>query len=306
MKFPCELLTEPYLVQIRRSAARYLNSQGMTQIEIAQVLGVSQPLVSSYIKRDYVSSDMENQISDIANSVGIEIAQILKIEGVAGSQRALSIGCSNCKILRQQGIGCLLHKINTPSLSDECTSCHTGQNLIDLKMYRSSLITDLNMLFTLFNENKKLQYLIPEIGLQIVLGVGDFRTPNDIAAFPGRIRKKKRGDLIAEHPTFGSSETLAGLLILIRSNLKTCSTIAAIKTSEWLQEKLDLNSLSKFHISQFDADYTHGLDKLFESYKTIELPFVIYNEGNVGYEDISYLICQSTDELREILISLSL
>ena len=56
MQFICEIVPSSFLTPLRRAIAQELANLGYVQIEIAKILGVSQPVVSSYLKDPKASS----------------------------------------------------------------------------------------------------------------------------------------------------------------------------------------------------------------------------------------------------------
>ena len=50
MKLDCEIISQEFLPVLRAAMAKELASMGMSQKEVADVLGISQPAVSQYLR----------------------------------------------------------------------------------------------------------------------------------------------------------------------------------------------------------------------------------------------------------------
>lgn len=303
MRFPCEIVTEPYLAKIRIEAANYLSKKGHSQQAIATLLQVSQPIVSSYLKRTGKSpSQVPEIITREAQSIGIQIGELLSIQGNDAIPQSISLGCQSCKKLRQGGGTCVYHKMLNPYLEDNCNRCHTSEILIELQINRESIINQLQNIYENLVRTSKYNYLIPEIGLQIVIGTTDMTNPDDIAGFPGRIIKRKEGLPSTEIPTFGASVTLSKLLLITRNYFPKISGLAGLKTTEWLVEKLQEVKIPYIEFQGFDANYKEHIVEL-EKIKHIqdeEKPFVVVDHGSIGYEAISYVFARKPSELKDV------
>ncbi|MFV2013892.1 MAG: thiamine-phosphate synthase family protein, partial [Candidatus Heimdallarchaeota archaeon] len=194
------------------------------------------------------------------------------------------------------------HKILNPYLEENCTRCNTSESLIELQINRENIIRELQLIFENLIKTIKYNYLIPEIGLQIVIGTMDMKHRDDIAGFPGRIIKRKRGLPSTEIPTFGTSLTMSRLLLLTRKYFPHITGLAGIKTTDWLLEKLENTGISYIDFHGFDTDYEKHLVELISnnSFPNQDHPFVVVDRGSVGYEAISYIFANNPGELTKV------
>ncbi|MHA2030292.1 MAG: thiamine-phosphate synthase family protein [Candidatus Kariarchaeaceae archaeon] len=303
MRLPCEIITEPFLAQIRRTASVNLYSKGYSQQEIADLLQVSQAIVSNYLnKSGKVFSEVPELILENAHNIGIQVADTLFSQGNEGVPQAVSLVCNSCKKLRQGGATCSYHKMLNPHLEESCTRCNTSESLITIQLNRENIITNLQNIYHELIKTTKHNYLIPEIGLQIVIGTAEMSNPDDIAGFPGRIIKRKTGLPSSEFPMFGASETLSELLLSMKNHFANLRGIAGVKTSEWLVEKLDSSNIAYFRIQGFDKNFSDGIDLVVNKLgpKKPTYPFLIVDEGSIGYEAISYIFARNPEELTKV------
>jgi len=297
MKFPCELLAEPYLAQLRLEVAYNLRDLQYTQTEIAALLQVSQPVISGYLRKSRHQSQLPQVILSRAREVAAEITAILHTQGLDGTEAAIRTGCLECKIMRQAGPTCMFHKQETSYLSENCTSCLTAKPLVQLQVDKQGVLQDLSSLFDDLISHSQVNRLIPEIGMQIVHGITEPRSMSDIAAFPGRIIKRKNSSPLADTPVFGGSETTSQLLLDLRKKHPALHCIAAIKTTDWLQRRLEqieipiqvIEGLEE-HIQELIADILIPAES-----------FVLVGKKSIGFESISYVCADSTNTLGHLL-----
>lgn len=303
MRFPCEIISEPFLAKMRVEAAKFLYKQGYSQQTIASLLQVSQPIVSNYLKRENRGDRQvpENIILE-AEKVGIQIGELLSVQGTDGIPQSIGLGCQSCKKLRQGGATCVYHKILNSNLEENCTRCHTSESLIELQIDRENIIKYLQNIYTNLVKTTKYNYLIPEIGLQIVIGTTDMKHFDDIAGFPGRIIKRKTGLPSTEIPTFGASLTMSRLLLLTRKHFPSITGLAGIKTTEWLLEKLEIAGIPFVEYSGFDTSYEKHMVELVDrnKFSNTGQPFVVVDKGSIGYEAISYIFAEIPSQLAEV------
>jgi len=300
MKFPCELLAEPYIAQLRIEIAHLLHRQDYTQNQIANLLQVSQPVVSGYLKKSKYNADLPDTIVSRAKIVAHDITSILQAKGIAGTEEAIARGCHDCKIMRQAGPTCIYHKSITSNLADDCTSCLTKEPLIQLQVDKQSVLRDLSQLFSLLKSKPQIDQIIPEIGMQIIHSIEHPSSMSDIGAFPGRIIKRVGALPLASPPSFGSSETTSQLLLDLRSRGIVIRTIAAIKTNRYLENRLATLDLDIFEVSGFEENMSDKLAEL----DLNDSSLLLVGRDSVGYESISYVCCKNINELEVTLLDL--
>jgi predicted fused transcriptional regulator/phosphomethylpyrimidine kinase/predicted transcriptional regulator len=298
MKFPCELITEPYITEIRITITKILKEKGYSQNQISDFLQVSQPIVSGYLRKDKLYDDVPNEIVHSAKTVGAEIAELLMIKGKSGIPESISMACYQCKMLRTGGPVCLYHKHIIPSLEEDCTRCLSGKDVISLQVDKTRILSNLRMVYYEITNLKNIERIIPEIGMQIVLGGSDMNSTMDIAGFPSRIIKRKKSNLMADGPIFGGSSSLSDLLLLLNNKSSNIFALASIKTSEWLTKRLT-NLEKRFEvIDGFDLEYRRKIDEIIQ---ISQLPLVIIDHGSLGYEAISYILSSNHNELIKLM-----
>ena len=120
MKPLCEIVVKEVLPGLRASLANKLLQKGLTQTEVAKILGVTQGAVSQYMRsiRGRQSllikeKEIDNKINELANSI-INSPDQAKI---------MIEFCNICKLMRKKKMLCSRHKEMFPFISD-CSICH--------------------------------------------------------------------------------------------------------------------------------------------------------------------------------------
>ncbi|MEM5798762.1 MAG: transcriptional regulator [Candidatus Aenigmatarchaeota archaeon] len=93
----CEIIVKEILPAVRALIAKRLLSKGFTQIEIANMLDITQPAISFYKSRSRGKNIICSEIVDFANNIADRIARDrnFKLE--------ISELCELCKKLEQSG-----------------------------------------------------------------------------------------------------------------------------------------------------------------------------------------------------------
>jgi len=104
MKTYCEIVTRTIIPAIRALVARQLvRKYGMTQLEVAKKLGVTQPAISYYLrsKRGRIAVERLKKNEEIMKLVG----KIVDIIHKGGAQEDLQkIICEICHKIRKEGL----------------------------------------------------------------------------------------------------------------------------------------------------------------------------------------------------------
>lgn len=298
---PCELVAEPYLARVRYHAVKNLHRKGLKQTEIADLLEISQGLVSSLLKKKKrPSSDLEKTFEKLARKIGTEIAEILLLRGRENVSDAIERVCSTCKLLRINGPTCTLHYEAYPELKEiQCTACHGGKQPIELiRADRFQIIGDLKKTAVTINSIPNIVSLVPEIGMQLVAAVQNPESDLDIAGFPGRIRKHKGNLLYQPFPEFGASTHTAKILLLITEFIPSATCLITVKSS--LRQSKDLKPLLTTIPLSFDTLKKGEIREKLATF-TGTLPIAFIGTPAIGIEGITYIAGDSLPQITTVV-----
>ncbi|HJW98295.1 MAG TPA: hypothetical protein VJ529_04125 [Candidatus Bathyarchaeia archaeon] len=123
MSVPCEVAVKCVLPVVRAMVARELmTTKGLRQIEVANLLGVSQPAISFYqrnIRGKAIDLENDKEIRRMISNVVGSLAQ-----GSLSHRDLILMYCGICKTIRAKGLLCNLHKAFDPSIDTaKCSLC---------------------------------------------------------------------------------------------------------------------------------------------------------------------------------------
>ena len=211
MKPPCEVAVKDLLPLIRTLVAKELKAKGFSQAKIAELIGVTQPAVSGYLK---LNVDKDPLYSEEVVSLSKWLASGLA-SGALKSSEAVKGICILCTNLKCQGSICLAHKKRAPTLQAEgCDICiqlySRGLPSVDRKQV---VLNNLKAAVNLIQSSKEFTALIPEVLVNIVEATPDAKSIRDVAGIPGRIARVGGVPRAFMQPEFGASKHLASVLL---------------------------------------------------------------------------------------------
>jgi len=202
---------DKWLNRLHMQLSRELRSQGWSQMEIAAMLGTTQSTVS----RQY-----QKPILELPGS-----ADALTIDGWAKEIASGLIAIGPDEALLRQRFVIEFQFGNNQVLRYDKT--FTGMDL-DADQKEQAMIRRLEWAISRL-DSKLILPVIPQVGLNIASCMDDASTTADVASVPGKVTAV--GDVLRTHsrPEFGSSKTLAGILLDVRKMDESKNSIINIR-----------------------------------------------------------------------------
>ncbi len=300
MQFICEIVPSSFLTPLRRALAQELAKLGFIQMEIAQLLGVSQPVVSSYLK--IPPTEKSPITSRIAfNEIVTDLVLQIK-NGMTASVDLMEIICQQCQHFRTAGPLCDVHRKKTAlDFPPDCNVCFPSPELTEIIDQKLRVTKQLfQAAQELIDTGEKFGRLIPEIGCQFVHIVENYQSSADIAGFPGRIVKVKGRGTIISSPEFGQGSTLAQILFFFHTHGSNQQSLISLRNTE---EILEIISQEKSIVRTNEADLNWDKTLNLFSDEEIRQIEVIADGGGVGLEPITYLFGKNPMEVAKFIIS---
>ncbi|NHJ31947.1 MAG: winged helix-turn-helix transcriptional regulator [Asgard group archaeon] len=317
MRPPCELVSQIFLPLIRGMVALELTSN-MTQQEVAEKMGVSQPTISSYLKslekfqevgEEYLESET---VSNLVKKVS---AMILANETPEEIIRTI---CSSCVSMRIGGITCRKHLSSYSGINQGCTGCLpiVDKTLVD---ERKAILETLTESIKLIEEDVSFVKLLPQVMTNICQSISNPETIEDVAAIPGRITKVKGKARVNFPPEFGVSEHMAKFLISLGTINQDIRALICITYNEEIKTVLEKmktknhtidNETMEQLLSQYDSSLT-SLSKKYPSYTEFineykaKSVYAIITLGSIGIEPIVYLFGDSALDLTKFVLGVA-
>jgi hypothetical protein len=109
-------------------AKELMASHGLRQVEVAKLLGVSQPAISLYCR------NIRGKAIDLENDRDVErlVKQISEslVKGGSSHRDLIVMYCQVCRTIRAKGLLCELHKAFDPLIDiDKCELCGASESV---------------------------------------------------------------------------------------------------------------------------------------------------------------------------------
>ncbi|MFQ6085346.1 MAG: thiamine-phosphate synthase family protein [Candidatus Bathyarchaeia archaeon] len=315
LRFPCEL-SNRHLLPIVRSllADRLVRSHGVGQVKVAEILDVTQPAVSMYL-RSSVSwrSEMEECLDEV-KAVARELADDI-CRGRVTQIEAMRRVCSLCVWLRAGGPICKIHEDIVPTLRAEtCSLC-----LEDLAEERRRAFGEYEVLdnvrraVRLIENSSEFSDLIPEIGTNVVMAKAGARTVKEVVGVQGKIHVAGGWPRATGSPEFGGSTHVASaVLTAMRSDPSVRGAInlrfdwALVEICKKLGLKISFYDRAEEpdEVKRVDGrTIPWGIAEAIE--RAGAVPQVIYDLGDVGKEPMLFLLGSSALAVASLAIRMA-
>ena len=299
---PCELVVPNFVRAVRVAIAKKLKSkENYTQQKIANILGVSQPVINQYITENSQESHQNNP--DLQDQIQIIAEEIIEtISSRSSAEKVLSTLCLACKRLRTDGELCQAHKDLVPLFQAyrPCTACRvTDVEDLDELDHRRRLIVEIESLINFITSLPKFGQLIPAVGTQLGLAIPSAQALSDIAAIPGGIVSVKgRAVPVSKHGEFGTSRTTAGVLLMKRILATEVGAVISLRNTKKIRKILHDKGMKIMQTSGGDKNWNAVFTtKKIEAAKAD----VIADKGEIGLEPVLYLFACDAEELKDFI-----
>ncbi|WP_254862544.1 thiamine-phosphate synthase family protein [Halovivax gelatinilyticus] len=298
MKFVEEIVVEEFLPTVRSLLAAELRQQGLTQREVASVLGISQSAVSKYAHGEVKIND------EIANDERVDRVVGTLATGLAEGELTSVQALVELEVLIRElesggDLLARLHESAEPALSTYPSfRVHAPDSeLRTNERVRSSLRRGLQII----ENTSGFASLIPAVGSNLVACVPDARTIDDVAGVPGRIVDVTGQATIPAEPEFGVSEHVASILLAAREGGSDAAAAANIRYDPAL-----LSALSAEGHELVEFDETGDIEaNAGEAIAENPDATVLYQTGGEGIEPITYVLGADPESVAVTLRSLA-
>ena len=282
MRFIEEIVVEEFLPTFRSLLAEDLREHGLTQSEVADLLGISQSAVSKY-----VHGEVERNEQLLSNRGLVELVDRIA-EGLASGEMSSVQALVEAEVfvreLEQGGVLAALHEAAVPELADydgEFAVHDPDSTLRAAERTLSSVRRGLRVL-----ENASgFATLIPAVGSNLAQVLPEGEGIDDVAAVPGRILDVKGRGTIPADPEFGVSEHVASVLLAARGAGSPARAALNVRYGESVVAALEAAGHTAV---EFDAEapVESAIGDALADGETD----VIYQTGALGVEPVVYLL----------------
>ena len=297
LKLPCEIVTEQLLPLMRKALVEELVvNRGISQLQAAKIVGVTQPAVSSYLHSQPRAREGLRGVTKIE-----ALAKNLSEDWMSGrlsETDAIRRVCGLCIELRTYGPICAIHRDGYEELSINCAVC-----IDDLSNFRqrsrgdAEIIDGVRQAIRIIEGCRELASLIPEIGMNITYGKPEADRIEDIVGIPGRIHPIGGYPRSSRPPEFGASSHVARATLTMMSLQPTLRSSLSLKYESEVVKICEDLGLVVSHFDRRDEPpavrsaegetIPWGIKRAYSAKK--ETPSVIYDLGGIGKEPMIFL-----------------
>ena len=283
MRFIEEVVVEEFLPTFRSLLAEALREHGLTQSEVADLLGISQSAVSKYVHGEVERNEQLLDHRGLAELVD-RIA-----EGLAGGEMSSVQALVETEVfvreLEQGGVLARLHEAAVPELAEydgEFAVHDPDSRLRAAERTLSSVRRGLRAL----ENTSGFATLIPAVGSNLVQTLPDGEGIDDVAAVPGRILDVKGRATIPAEPEFGVSEHVASVVLAARQAGSPAVGALNVRYDESVIDSLEAAGHTAV---EFDAE--DPLEPAIAAALAGDPDAdVVYQTGGMGVEPVVYLL----------------
>ncbi|GAB3026844.1 thiamine-phosphate synthase family protein [Natronobiforma cellulositropha] len=295
MKFVEEIVVEEFLPTVRSQLAGELRSQGLTQSDVAEVLGISQSAVSKYAHGD-VTINEEIATDERVDALVTQLADGLASGDVTPVQALVEIEVLIRELETGGDVLAALHEDAVPALTAHDAGFRVHDPDSDLRTSERVLSSLRRGLRSLENASG-FAGLLPAVGSNLVACVPDATDVDDVAGVPGRIFDVKGKATIPGEPEFGVSGHVASVLLAARRHGSEAAAAGNIRYDPELVAALE----DAGHVAaEFDesGDVASSVGAAIEDHPEAT---VLYQTGADGIEPITYVLGPDPESVAETI-----
>ncbi len=305
MRPPCEIVQRDFLRVVRTSVAHALSENGLSQIEIASNMNLTQAAVSKYLSQPVIKTRLASEIEILTNT----LTEIIR-SGDTNTSKLVREICSTCMRSRLGSTLCEIHQEKVPSLKEvNCQVCAQllGGSDDDLSE-RAVVISDMVDALRIIETSESFVEIVPQVRANLVACNKTANSTEDVAGVPGRITIIDGRARALVSPQFGTSHHTAELLLDAKdtwTKIRSCLCVSGRETVVKFAKKIGFKV-----VSLHDPEST--AKKIIKALKSVEkIPGMrttypaIHIPGGIGVEPILYLFGPNARELSVRCVNLS-
>jgi hypothetical protein len=282
-------------------ARELVNTHDLNQIQIAKLLGITQPAVSNYLSllRGEAEKSFDTaEVREVARKMASEL-----VEGKLSLSQSIYSICKLCIKLRSAGVTCSLHREAVPELStEECKVClELFVEETEPVSERVNTINNIRAAVSKLRESKEFLSVIPEVRTNLVMATINAESVSEVAGIPGRIIVARDRLKTLSEPEFGASFHLANVLLAAREKNKEIRAAINILFNERIERamrgilSIEIYKFNRASLPSEAAD--KNLAVAWAVRKAINelgrTPDALVDEGGYGVEPTTYIFGSS-------------
>ena len=286
MRPACIIVVEELLPEIRKAVARDLYRHGTSQEAISDLLGVSQAMVSRYLKGDPVRNLFpEDFLAPIIRNLSA-----YAIQGATPDEMT-SMFCRRCQEMMGSEVFMRRYAERFPGSSIAACDIH------DLGEGRTSVLEELSASARFLN-GRDLHDLIPAVKMNMAQCTGNAVDRGDVASFPGRLQDTDGKVRQTSPPQFGVSRHLAGILLEAHAADPSIRAVISAGLSSKVRDAIVRMGLRSSDIDRDGSGILHFSGEIKKGIRILADP------GDFGIEPCLYIMGGSSLEISRTVVDL--
>ncbi|WP_408958846.1 thiamine-phosphate synthase family protein [Natrinema sp. 74] len=298
MQFVEEIVVDEFLPTVRSLLASNLRDRGLTQSDVADVLGISQSAVSKYAHGDVTVNDRiadDDRVCDLVDDLGAGLAagDISPVQALIELEVLIRDLESGGDLLAQ------LHEEAVPELADHGSGFRVHDPESEPRA-SERVLSSVRQGLSSLETASGFSGLIPAVGSNLVACTPDAGGVDDVAGVPGRIFDVKGQTTVPAAPEFGVSEHVARVLLAARRHGADVSAAINIRYDADLID--DLTEAG--HVAaEFDesGDVASSVGAAIEEEPAAT---VLYQTGGMGIEPLIYVLDRDAQSVADTIRAL--
>ena len=298
MRFIEEVVVDEFLPTFRSMLAEALRERGLTQNEVAELLGISQSAVSKYVHGEITRNERvltDDRTVDLVERLadGLAAEEMSRVQALVEAEVFI-------RQLERGDLLAALHEEAMPALAEfegEFAVHDPDSGLRAAEQVRSSVRRGL----TIVENTGDFADLVPAVGSNLVECLPEAGAIEDVVAVPGRILDIKGRATIPADPEFGVSEFVASVLLAARAAGSDARAALNLRYDEAVLDRLEAAGLEavEFEVSgeaertrsEWDDEAGSALEgAIAEALAESPGADVLYQTGGFGIEPIIYVL----------------
>ncbi len=305
MRPPCEIVQRDFLRVVRTSVAHALSEDGLSQIEIASNMNLTQAAVSKYLSQPVIKTRLASEIEILTN----KLTEMIR-SGDADADNMVREICSTCMRSRLGSTLCEIHQEKVPSL--KAVNCQVCTQLIggrdDDLSERAGVLSDMVDALRIIETSESFVEIVPQVRANLVACNRYAKLTEDVAGVPGRITIIDGRARALISPQFGTSHHTAELLLdakEIWTRISSCLCVSGRESVVKSAKRIGFKVVTLQDPEITSAKIIKALQSEEEipgkrtTYPAIHVP------GGIGVEPILYLFGPNARELSVRCVNLS-
>jgi predicted fused transcriptional regulator/phosphomethylpyrimidine kinase/predicted transcriptional regulator len=283
VRFLEEIVVEEFLPTFRSLLAEALCERGLTQSEVADLLGISQSAISKYVHGDVARNErlladerLRTHVEELAD--GLASGDVTSVQALVETEVLI-------RELEHGGTLARLHEAAMPALADYDGTDAVHDPEGGLRAAERTL-ADVRRGLRVLETTSGFAPVLPDVGSNLVQALPDAESIEDVAAVPGRILDVKGRARIPAEPELGASEHVASVLLAARDAGSEAMAALNVRHDADLLAALEAEGRVTVPFDP-DRDVAAAVPDALGPDPTAD---VLYHEGGFGIEPIVYLL----------------